>query len=277
MIIWLASYPKSGNTWVRLFLNSLLNNNENLDINDIKIDQFPQKFHFDGLVNDTNNLKETTLNYIVAQDRINLDNKIKFFKTHSANWKAYNTSFTNLENTLAVIHIVRDPRNIITSVLNHFSKENYLEALEFMNNSTQRIWDNKNENEKFLTLISTWSNHYNSWKKFKKNNLLISYERLLNEPEKEFTKICNLLNKVASLNFEKDQVFRAIDKCNFSNLQNLEAASGFVEAVSDKDGNVKKFFNLGPDNNWKNLLDPKIKLQIENLFENEMKELGYIN
>jgi hypothetical protein len=142
---------------------------------------------------------------------------------------------------LAVIHIVRDPRNIITSVLNHFSKENYLDALEFMNNSTQRIWDERNENEKFLTLISTWSNHYNSWKKFKKNNLLISYERLLNEPEKEFTKICNLLNKVASLNFEKDQVFRAIDKCNFSNLQNLEAASGFVEAVSDKDGNVKNF------------------------------------
>jgi hypothetical protein len=277
MIIWLASYPKSGNTWVRLFLSSLLNNNENLDINDIKISQFPQKFHFDGLVNDTNDLKETTLNYIVAQDKINLDNKIKFFKTHSANWKAYNTSFTSLENTLAVIHIVRDPRNIITSILNHFSKESYLDALQFMNNSTQRIWDNKNENEKFLTLISTWSNHYNSWKKFKKNNLLISYERLLNEPEKEFTKICNLLNKVASLNFEKDQVFRAIDKCNFSNLQNLEAASGFVEAVSDKDGNVKKFFNLGPDNNWKNLLDPKIKLQIENLFENEMKELGYIN
>ena len=243
-------------------MNSLLNNNENLDINDIKIDQFPQKFHFDGLVNDTNNLKETTLNYIVAQDRINLDNKIKFFKTHSANWKAYNTSFTNLENTLAVIHIVRDPRNIITSVLNHFSKENYLEALEFMNNSTQRIWDERNENKKFLTLISTWSNHYNSWKKFEKNNLLISYEKLLNEPEKEFTKICNLLNKVANLYFEKNQVYKAIDKCNFSNLQKLEAESGFVEAISDKEGNVKKFFNLGPNNNWKNLLDQKIKLQI---------------
>jgi hypothetical protein len=178
---------------------------------------------------------------------------------------------------LAVIHIVRDPRNIITSVLNHFSKENYAEALEFMNNSTQRIWDNKNENEKFLTLISTWSNHYNSWKKFEKNNLLISYEKLLNEPEKEFTKICNLLSRTANLNFEKDQVLRAIDKCKFLNLQNLETEMGFIEAVSDKDGNVKKFFNLGPNNNWKNLLDPKIKLQIENLFENEMKELGYIN
>ena len=123
MIIWLASYPKSGNTWIRLFLDSLLYNDENLDINNIKIEQFPQKFHFDGLVDDTSNLEEVSINYITAQDKINLDNKVKFFKTHSANWRAYNTSFTDLNNTLAVIHIIRDPRNILTSVLNHFSRE----------------------------------------------------------------------------------------------------------------------------------------------------------
>jgi hypothetical protein len=272
MIIWLASYPKSGNTWVRLFLNSLLYSDVNLDINNIKIGQFPQKFHFDGLVEDTDNLKETSMNYIVAQDKINLDNKIKFFKTHSANWKAYNTSFTNLENTLGVIHIVRDPRNIITSVLNHFSKESYSKALEFMNNSTQQIWDKKNENKKFLTLISTWSNHYNSWKKFEKNNLIISYERLLNEPEKEFTKICNMLSKIANLNFEKDQILKAIDRCNFGKLQKLESEKGFVEAISDK-----KFFNLGPNNDWKKLLDSEITSEIEKLFEKEMKDLNYIN
>jgi len=277
MIIWLASYPKSGNTWVRLFLDKLLNNNENIDINNIKSIQFPQKFHFDGLVKDTNNLKETSVNYIVAQDKINLDNKIKFFKTHSANWKAYNTSFTNFENTLGVIHIVRDPRNIVTSVLNHFSKESYPEAMKFMNNSAQQIWDNKNESEKFLTLISSWSNHYNSWKKFKKNNLLISYERLLNEPEKEFNKICNLLSKITNLSFKKNQILEAIDKCKFTNLQKLETEKGFVEAVSDKNGNVKKFFNLGPNNNWEKLLDPEIKSEIEKLFGNEMRDLGYIN
>ena len=79
MIVWLASYPKSGNTWVRLFLNRLLYSGENFDINNIQIDQFPQKFHFDGLVEDTNNLKETSMNYITAQDKINLDNKIKFY------------------------------------------------------------------------------------------------------------------------------------------------------------------------------------------------------
>ena len=106
MIIWLASYPKSGNTWLRLFLESLIFNEEILDINNIKIYQFPQKFHFDGLVNNFNNLEE---NYVIflqkninAQIKINLDKKIKFFKTHSAYWKAYNTRFTDEENTLGV-------------------------------------------------------------------------------------------------------------------------------------------------------------------------------
>ena len=277
MIIWLASYPKSGNTWIRLFLNSLLYNDENLDINNIKIEQFPQKFHFDDLVKDTNNLEEVSVNYIVAQDKINLDNRVKFFKTHSANWKAYNTSFTNLENTLAVIHIIRDPRNILTSILNHFSRENYEEALKFMINPTQRIWDKNNEKEKFLTLISNWSNHYNSWKKFEKNNLTISYENLLSEPEKEFTKICDLLGKITDLKFEKKQISKAIDECNFDKLQKIENEKGFMEAVSDKNGKYIKFFNLGPNNNWRKILDPQITSKIEKIFEKEMKELGYLN
>ena len=146
-----------------------------------------------------------------------------------------------------------------------------------MNSSAQQIWNSKDKNEKFLTLISTWSNHYNSWKKFQKNNLLITYEKLVSEPEKEFTKICNLLSKITNLSFRKNQILEAIDKCKFTNLQKLETEKGFVEAVSDKNGNVKKFFNLGPNNNWEKLLDPEIKSEIEKLFGNEMRDLGYIN
>ena len=276
MIIWLASYPKSGNTWLRLFLEYLLFNEEILNINNIKISQFPQKHHFEGLVNNFNSLEEVTKQYINAQIKINLDGKIKFFKTHSAYWKAYNTSFTNEENTQGVIHIVRDPRNIITSVINHFSKENYSEAFKFMNNSGQIIWDERNENQKLNTIISSWKNHYNSWKKFKKNNLLVHYEKLLSDPIFEFNKICNFLNKIAKFNFEKDRILKAVEKCNFNNLQNIENESGFVEAPIDLDGSKKKFFYLGPQNDWKKILDKKTLKYIENSFEIEMKELGYL-
>ena len=252
-------------------------NEEILDINNIKIPQFPQKFHFDGLVNNFDNLEEVTKKYIDAQIKINSDKKIKFFKTHSAYWKAYNTRFTDEENTLGVIHIVRDPRNVITSVLNHFNKENYLEAFEFINDPAKVIFNKKYENTKFNTVISSWTNHYNSWKKFKKNNLLVQYEKLLSDPIIEFNKICDFLNNIAGFNFEKDKILKAIEKCHFKNLQRIENENGFVEATQDIDGSNKKFFNLGPQNDWKKTLDKETITKIENSFENEMKELGYLD
>ena len=140
MIIWLASYPKSGNTWVRLFLNSLINDKKSeVDINNIQIRQFPLRYDFSNLNIDMDNIKEFISNCIVCQDKINLDNSIKIFKTHNAFWRAGNNQFTNEENTKGVIHIVRDPRNIITSVKNHFSRKNYDEALKFMTDEKKSL------------------------------------------------------------------------------------------------------------------------------------------
>ena len=278
MIIWIASYPKSGNTWIRSIISALLYSNDGVFNFKLlnKIDQFPEKKYFKDSVKNFSNFNEIKKNWILEQDKINLDNKIKFFKTHSAYWKAYNTQFTDEENTLGVINIVRDPRNIITSVLNHFSKENYSEASKFMRNSAQQIWDEKNNDERFMTIISSWANHYNSWKKFRKNNLLVYYEKLLSDPIEEFNKICNFLNKIANFNFEKGKILKAIEKCNFNNLQKIENESGFVEAPLDISGSKKKFFNLGPQNDWRKILDKKTLKNIENSFENEMKELGYL-
>ena len=52
--------------------------------------------------------------------KINHDNKLYFLKTHHANIKIENYSFTNRDNTIGTIYIVRDPRNIISSISNHF-------------------------------------------------------------------------------------------------------------------------------------------------------------
>ena len=133
MIIWIASYPKSGNTWVRSFLTTLLyseygeNNFSHLN----KIQQFPIRSQFKGLVIDFQNVNQISENWISSQQRINLDEKIKFLKTHHVNCKIGNNPFTDNNNTLGVIHIVRDPRNIITSIKNHFSISTYNLAKEF--------------------------------------------------------------------------------------------------------------------------------------------------
>ena len=63
MIIWLASYPKSGNTWIRVFLNNLFYSNEDKsNINSLKIGQFPNRSHFNSLTDNLDDIKEFSKN-----------------------------------------------------------------------------------------------------------------------------------------------------------------------------------------------------------------------
>ena len=218
MIIWLASYPKSGNTWVRSFLNSLLFSEDNkLNLNNILIDQFPNRRHFRGLVNDLDNFNEISKNWIIAQEKINKDKKIKFFKTHNILCTINGNNFTNTKNTLGVIHVVRDPRNVITSIKNHYSEKNYDDALSFLfdeHNFVGRdleVKKDKYDESDILTLIASWQVHYNSWKVFPKNYHLIKYENLINKPLDEFLLLSKFLTKISniSINVElwKNRIF----------------------------------------------------------------------
>ena len=274
MIVWLASYPKSGNTWIRLFLNSLIfSSTTEVDINSIKIRQFPIRSDFNDLSQDIENVEEFMENCLNAQLRVNLDNKIKIFKTHNALWKTEKCSFTNYQNTLGVIHIVRDPRNIITSIKNHYSKDSYIEALKFMKDKKKIIGKKSSKKENDLpTIISSWANHYNSWKGFKKNYLLIKYENLLNNPINEFNKVINFFENCSKFKFNKN-VSEIITKCNFENLQKQEKQYGFKESPDETN---KKFFFLGPKNNWEKLLNKDIREKIELIFKKEMEELNYL-
>ena len=276
MIIWLASYPKSGNTWVRLFLDNLLSPDKEFNINNNVVGQFPLRSHFLNLTDNINNQDEFAKNCVKAQQNLNSDNKLKIFKTHNAfwNWGGGQYTFTDEKNTLGAIYIVRDPRNIITSVLNYFHKKNYHEALEFMKEN--KVLGGNEAEIGLPTIIGSWSNHYKSWKKFKKNFLIIRYENLLKNPFEEFTKITNYLENVSNLKFKNNNILKAIKECSFDNMSNQEDKFGFNDnSIKNKKLN-KKFFNLGPKNNWQNILDKKILIEIERVFEAEMKELGYL-
>ena len=272
MIVWLASYPKSGNTWVKIFLNSILSSENKIDINKNNIRLFPLRSDFDTLNINVDNVKEFADNCLDAQNFINLDNKIKFFKTHNALWRLGEKTFTDKENTMGVLHIVRDPRNVITSLKNHFNKKNYEDALIFLKDEKKSI-GSKDQigNDHLPTIISSWSNHYNSWKKIKKNYLLIKYEKLLENPLEEFIKISEFIEKIYKQKFDRAKVERAVINCGFEKLKEQEEKHGFIEAM-----NNQKFFFLGPKNNWKNLIDVKIQKDIEESFKKEMVELGYL-
>ena len=78
MIIWVASYPKSGNTLVRAMLASLIYSKDgNLDFNLLKkIDQYPQKKHFKGLTDKFDNLLELSKFWVFSQNKLNADKKL---------------------------------------------------------------------------------------------------------------------------------------------------------------------------------------------------------
>ena len=170
--------------------------------------------------------------------------------------------FTDIKNTFGAIYIVRDPRNIITSINHHFSHKNITESLKFLFDDN-KVLGHSNLKEKkdnhIITPIASWGTHYNSWKILKKNFLLIKYENLLLNPYNEFNKIIKYIEKIYNLKFEE-----------------IEKNKGFEESTLSPDGIRKTFFNLGPNNNWEKILSQKIVSQIENRFKTEMKEIGYL-
>ena len=277
MIIWLASYPKSGNTWVRMFLNSLIfTSDATVNINNIKLGQFPNRRYFQDITNNIDDVKEFIQNCNYAQSKLNLDNKIKFFKTHNAFWKIGQHHFTDDENTRGIIHIVRDPRNVITSIKNHYDHKNYEEALKFMKDENKIIGVKGSTNEEDLpTPISSWKLHYKSWKNlinFKSEYILIKYEDLLKDPISQFTNITAFIEKISDIKFNERNIHKSIQNTKFENLKKQEELKGFKE----KPKNSKKFFNLGPSNDWRNLLDKNTREKIETSFKNEMQDLGYL-
>ena len=122
MIFWISSYPKSGNTWLRILLASYYYTKDGIyDEKVLKnIDQFPQKKFFNEFNYDQKIPTDTIKLWIKAQEKINQDKKLKFFKTHNTFGKLNNFDFTNKENSIGCVYVVRDPRNVITSLKNFY-------------------------------------------------------------------------------------------------------------------------------------------------------------
>ena len=285
MIIWLASYPKSGNTWVRAIVSSLIySDNGIFNFNLLKkIDQFPEKKYFKEYVKDFGNFNLIKQNWILAQDKVNLDNNIKIFKTHQGKYTVNNDDFTNNENTKAIIYIVRDPRNVVTSISNHFTKS-IDESLKFMM-SNSIIGDKKNfdesvkdKNSRILTLLGKWNDHYRSWTRKKDNFLLIKYEDLLLNPKLEIEKISIFLKNYLEFKINNEKLDNIVKTTSFENLKKLENEETFSEGVLNKETNSKvNFFYMGSKNKWENILNKQILRSIESNFYKEMKEIGYLN
>ena len=279
MIIWLASYPKSGNTLLRSILSSYfysedgIFNFKNLE----KISQFPQTSHLMSIGVDVNNEEEVFKNFINAQNFINQEKeKVKFFKTHSSLCKMYDSNFTDLKNTLGSIYIVRDPRNVVTSLAHHYGLS--VDQATNVMIDKDRLMDKTAKNCRVF--LGSWGFNYNSWKNLQnqKKYLLVKYEDLLKKKKTVLLKIFKYLDSLGlKSSLDMIKLNKVIKTTEFESMKKKEENEIFYEAVIDTNtGKRKNFFNLGPQNNWRKLLDKKNVDKIEISFEKEMVELGYL-
>ena len=275
MIIWLASYPKSGNTWIRTFISTYYyTNKDTFNFSYLKnIKQFPHENFFENNIKDINSAINS---WDQAQKKINFKNKIIFLKTHSALATINKCRFTSKEHSIASIYIVRDPRNVITSLSNH-NQLNFDQALEFMTNSKKYLINKKNINNfANFTFLSSWSEHYKSWKNNKQfKNFFLKYEDLEKNPIETFKEIILFINKILKKDnvIDMDKVKKIIESISFDKLKKEDQESGFPEAVTDKNKKKINFFYLGKKNKWDkiltnhqiNLLNRKFKDDLINL------------
>ena len=282
MIFWIASYPKSGNTWIRALISTYYYTQDGIFSEEIikKIGQFPEKIHFNGFDYNQEIVTDTIRFWIKAQDRINEDRKIKFKKTHNCLSSINGYKFTNKKNTIACIYVVRDPRNLITSLKNHYELD-YDEALKFMTNEKKFIFDHHKQNDySDFQFISSWENNFLSWKN--QNDFpikIIKYEDLLKNTYSIFENLIKFINKILNTNEEVNEkkLKNSVNSTSFEKLKDYEKNFGFSEAINSKNyQRTIPFFNLGPDNNWRKILDEDLKKKLNITFNKSLKFFSYI-
>lgn len=282
MIFWIASYPKSGNTWLRALLASYYFSKDG-NFNQLllkNISQFPEKQYFRDFNYNSKIITDTSRFWIAAQEKINLGKKIRFFKTHNMLGSINGNNFTNQKNTIGCIYIVRDPRNVITSFKNHYDF-NYDQALAAMLNENYYIFqsDEKNDYGNFQ-LLSSWEKNFQSWKAQKIFPIkFIRYEDLLNETFNTLKETIVFIDKILNLknSFQKLKAQKSIQSTTFLKLKSMEKKEGFIESIFSKKENKKiPFFHLGAENDWKKILDKDYQNKLNSQFQVSLKELQYI-
>ena len=281
MIIWIASYPKSGNTWLRSLISSYFFTNDGVfDFKLLKnIPSYPSPPFFEKYPDKFDKPEATAKYWIPEQERINKNNnKLIFLKTHNALCKINGYSFTDTKNSLGAVHIIRDPRNVISSISNHYQID-LDEALKFMKTPNKAIFVKKDQRYLGFNALFSWSLNNKSWSECQKFPILtIKYEDLEKETFETFKKVFEFIKKVSKLkeDFNQKKARMAIENCNFERLQKLEKEKGFYEAISKKNSSEKiKFFHLGNKNNYRDLLNKSLLDEMNLFYKDELKKYDY--
>ena len=272
-ILWIASYPKSGNTWVRIFLaNLILNEPEPVPFARIG-SVCPGEAHeiwfrpfTDRPVSELSRAEIAKLRCHVQMCAARTMKHIIPLKTHNHLGEDCGHPLISMEATRAVIYILRDPRDVALSVADQFGVS-VAETIEIMNKegATGRATPGHSVHE----VLSSWSIHVKSWTQMRQGKLhVVRYEDLLADPYGELGKIARKLG----ITTEEARIRRAVGHASFKTLQEMERDKGFAERSEFSE----TFFRSGRSGVWKDELTPELAKRIERDHREQMKRFGYL-
>jgi hypothetical protein len=274
--VWLASYPKSGNTWLRLFLESALQGGAEIDINEprARSPTAALRSAFDHLldVDSSDLLVEEIERARPALYRAWAATLVRplAVKVHDA-WSRTDGGepLFPADVTLAAFYIVRDPRDVAVSLADHFARPlDEIVALMAKPDASSGQIDDRSPERQLHQRLTTWSGHVESWLDSGLALDLLRYEDVLAEPYATLGAVARKLD--ASI--DDESIRGAIEATRFGRLQEQERRGGFVERVVNPGG----FFRRGGSGGWRERLTAAQVARIEDDHRAVMQRLGYI-
>jgi len=249
-IVWLASYPKSGNTWLRAFLHNLLRNPDKpMGINEL--DRFCLG---DSLASWYEKLSGRKVTEMTAPETAALRPKVHeaftrafpdsvFVKTHNILGLSHGQPMINLEVTAGAIYVLRNPLDVVLSLADHFGLP-LDEAIDMMEDPLAgTLADERNVYE----FYGSWSQHVASWTgRAEGARLVVRYEDMLAKPQGTFLQIARFLG----LNPPRPRLEKAIRFSSFGVLRQQEEQAGFRE----RSVHSERFFRVGQAGQWRRRL-----------------------
>ncbi len=272
-IVWLASYPKSGNTWFRAFLANLLHGGEQpVDINQFGVGNFGARWQYERALGwETSELTPAELAATrLAVQEVFAREKDPTFKVHEA--------FTDPRDgrplfsgpaTRAVLYFLRNPLDVAVSFSHHRGKDLDNTIRRMGNPETVLAANGEDCDLQLPQPMGTWSHHVRSWVDAPGLPVhVLRYEDMLARPQEVFTAAC----RFAGFPDEPDRVERALAHSSFDALRQQEQAKGFREAVGKR-----TFFRKGQAGSWREVLSPAQVSAIVQTHGEVMRRFGYLN